>query len=269
MKRDFKNKNVLITGAAGNLGTELCLIFAKSGANIFAIDLDKEAIDALYSILINKDYSAKCFTCDITNKSELENIISNIRQKIKIDILINNAGITHIKRFEEIEDPELVLRKVMEVNLFAAVNLTKFCFVDLLEQKGMIINISSVAGFAPLLGRTAYAASKHAILGYFESLRTELFEKEVHCMNVCPSFIGIETGKTDYDLKNINSVNQKKKLIGRALNPQFVARKIFKAALKNKSTLIIGNTAKKAYLIHRLFPNLYESLMSKKLKREL
>lgn len=269
MKRDFKNKNVLITGAAGNLGTSLCLKFADAGCNIYAIDLNQETVSSVCSMLQENGYSASGFACDITNKEKLEQLIRKIQTELSIDILINNAGITNIQKFEDILEPETVLRRLMEVNLFAPVLLTKYCLNDLINNKGLIINISSVAGFAPLLGRTAYSSSKHALQGYFESLRTELYDKGVHCLTACPSFIAADADRAANEAEHKNSVNQKKKLIGKALDPNMVAEKILKAAQKNQNTVIIGKTAKMSYFMFRFFPSIYERMMRKKLSKGL
>jgi short-subunit dehydrogenase len=269
-KRDFKNKTVIITGATGNLGSELCMNFGLAGAKVCAIDLNEENLKQLAADL--KTHNIEIFTqiCDITNKKLLSEVITNIKNEFgNIDVLINNAGITHIQRFNEIEDPEKVLRRIMEVNVFAAVNCCHLVMDELLKNRGMIINISSVAGFAPLLGRTAYSASKHALQGYFESLRTELYQNGVQCLTVCPSFIGADPNRAALSANDHNSVNQKKKLIGKALDPKFVAEKILIAARQNKANLIVGKTALQSYFMHRFFPNIYERLMRNKLSKEL
>jgi NAD(P)-dependent dehydrogenase (short-subunit alcohol dehydrogenase family) len=109
-----------------------------------------------------------------------------------LDGLVNNAGISHRSLFQD-TDPA-VIRRVMEVNFFGAMQMTHAALPHLLQTRGMVTAISSVAGYAPLLGRTGYAASKHALHGFFDSLRTEVEERGVGVTLVCPSFIATGIG---------------------------------------------------------------------------
>ena len=105
----------------------------------------------------------------------------------RLDVLVNNAGITHRSPFQATQTE--VLRRVMDVNLFGAIHLTRAALPHLKRTRGLIVALSSVAGFTPLIARTGYSASKHALHGFFESLRTELAPDGVGVMMVCPSFI--------------------------------------------------------------------------------
>lgn len=268
MARSFHHKNILITGAAGNLGTALCETFGKEGANIIAFDLHEDPLDKLVERLKTNNIPVFAKACDITDPSALRNAILAARDVFgEISVLINNAGITHIQRFVHVKNPEATLRKVMEVNVFAAVNCTEALMEDIIKNKGLIINISSVAGFAPLLGRTAYAASKHALHGYFESLRSELKEVGVQCLMVCPSFISPDPKVVDLSKSHEHSIYQDKKALD-AIGPKIIAHRIYSAAKRNRPRLIIGKAARIAYFLRRFFPNLYEKVMWGKLKKE-
>lgn len=265
-KRKFQHKNILITGAAGNLGTALCECFGRAGAQIIALDLSESALLTLRDSLEKQEIKVFTQACDITDKNALKAAIAAAQQAVgAIDVLINNAGITHIQHLVDIENKEQVLRKVMEVNLFAAAACCELVLDDLIKNKGLIINISSVAGFAPLVGRTAYAASKHALQGYFESLRNELHPFQVQCLTVCPSFIGADAARMAASANDENSIYQKKKVLGKTIDPYDVAKQILVAAEQNRPRLIVGQAARLSYFMRRFFPNLYEKLMRKKL----
>lgn len=269
-KRQFKAKNILITGAAGNLGTALALAFGKEGAHIIGLDLTEEPLKRWQDRLLAEKTKATYRFADITNKNKLEQTIKELQQEYgPIDVLVNNAGITHIERLINIEEPERILRKLMEVNLFAAAKLTNLLLEDIIQQKGLIINISSVAGFAPLIGRTAYAASKHALHGYFESLRNELHEEGVQSLMVCPSFIAPNPEFIGDTKSNENSIYQNKKTLGRTISVEKLAAKILKSAQQNRPRLIAGQAGRISYYLRRFFPNLYEGLMRNKLNNEL
>ncbi len=131
---------------------------------------------------------ALALNCDVTDAASCADAIRSAVERFGgVDVLVNNAGITHRSAFAT-TDPA-VLRRVMEVNFFGAMNLTHHALPHLLRSRGAIVAISSVAGFAPLIARTGYAASKHALHGFFESLRSEVRSQGVDVTLVCPSFI--------------------------------------------------------------------------------
>ena len=187
-QRDFTGKVVVITGAAGGLGRALARAFAIEGARIAALDRDAAGAEALAGELRANGRPALGLACDVTDATACESAMAAVLAAWgRIDVVINNAGITHRSALRR-TDPA-VTRRVMEVNFFGAVNCTRAAMDALCASRGLIIVISSVAGFAPLIARTGYAAAKHALHGFFESLRTELVDDGVEVLIVCPSFI--------------------------------------------------------------------------------
>lgn len=269
MKRNFKNKVVIITGASGNLGRAICKRFGQAGAQIVALDLNTTLLTDLEAELKKEQIKVLSIACDITNKKSCQGAIEQVLSTWgRIDGLVNNAGITHIERYTQMDKTKEITRRVMEVNFFGAVNCTEVVLEQICQQKGVFINISSVAGFAPLLGRTAYAASKHALHGFFESLRTELQEEGVHCMMVCPSFIQAPAKGKAADIGK-NAIYQQKKTIGKSISADEIAKDIFAYCLANKPLLIAGKTGKISYWLHRFFPKIYERAMIKRLKHDI
>jgi len=131
-----------------------------------------------------------------------------------------------------------------------------------------VIAISSVAGFAPLIARTGYSASKHALHGFFESLRTELAPDGVHVMMVCPSFVatGIDRSALGPDGAPARHAQV---VIGARQPAQAVAARILGAAARNERTVLIGRTARLAWWVSRLAPRWYERAMARRLRGEL
>jgi short-subunit dehydrogenase len=156
----------------------------------------------------------------------------------------------------------------MEVNFFGAVHCTKAALPHLLAARGLVIAISSVAGYTPLIARTGYAASKHAMHGFFESLRTEVAPEGVGVMMVCPSFIA-----THIDRNAIGGdgrpVRHAQVTTGERLQPDAVAERIFAAAQRDQRLLLVGRTARAAWWVSRLAPALYDRLMARRLRGEL
>jgi NAD(P)-dependent dehydrogenase (short-subunit alcohol dehydrogenase family) len=177
-ERDFAGKVVVITGAAGGLGRALARAFVAAGARIAALDRDAAGAEALAAELCGAGGQALAIACDVTDAAACGRAMDEvIRAWNRIDVLVNNAGITHRSAWRRTE-PE-VIRRVMEVNFFGSVHCTRTALDALIASRGLVIVISSVAGFAPLIARTGYAAAKHALHGFFESLRTELADEEI------------------------------------------------------------------------------------------
>lgn len=252
-------KRVLITGAAGGLGRALCRSFADYGAKILAVDIDQVAL----SDLENLDLGLETLCLDLTDDVACAENLSGR----SVDILINNAGITHFSQFEETS--ETTIQRVMAVNFFAAVNVTKAVLPTLIVNKGTIVALSSVAGFSPLFGRTGYSASKHAMQGFFSSLRSELRQKGVCVSIICPSFIATQGNvrkPTDGALSDRpGSASQ---TVGKALTPEEVSAQILHAVEARREFLVIGKIGRLSYWINKISPRLYERLMVQKMKTE-
>ncbi|MBW2405276.1 MAG: SDR family NAD(P)-dependent oxidoreductase, partial [Deltaproteobacteria bacterium] len=164
--RDFNGRGVVITGGAGGIGRALARSFGGAGAKIAIVDLPSSPLGMAREELASAGIEALALPCDITDREQVRDAMATIREAFgSIDVLINNAGIAHRSAFADTQ-PE-VFRRVMEVNLFGALHCTQACMDDLVANRGLIIAVSSIAGLAPLYGRSGYAASKHAMHGLF------------------------------------------------------------------------------------------------------
>ena len=263
----YRNKVVVITGAAGGLGSAMAERFARAGALLALLDIRLDAVQALADKLQPQCRQAMALECDITDPDQCRRAMETIAAHFgRIDVLINNAGITHRSAFAETEVQ--VFRKVMDVNFFGALYCTRFAIPSLRQHRGQIIVISSVAGFAPLYGRSGYAASKHALHGLFDTLRAELKESGVQVMLVCPGFTatGIEHRALDAD----GSITRHpRSTTGRIAQPDEVAEAVFRAAERGKRLLVLSRVGKLSYWLTRFWPALYERLMIRRLQQEL
>ena len=265
--RDFASKVVVITGGAGGIGMALARSFGGAGARIAIVDLPSSPLDEAKRELEAAGIEAVALPCDITDTQQVVNTMDAVRTSFGgIDVLINNAGIVHRSAFAETR-PE-VFRRVMEVNLFGALHCTQVCMADLLERRGLIIAVSSIAGLAPLYGRSGYAASKHAMHGLFESLGAEVADRGVGVLMVCPSFVetGLEAKTLGGDGKRIKRPRSK---VGELGDPDDVAREVLKAARAGKKRLVLTPVGKTSALLSRIAPGLYERLMIRSLRSEL
>jgi len=264
MARDFAGKTVVVTGAAGGLGRALALRFAAAGARIVALDRDAAVLQGL---TFADGAAVLRLGCDVTNEAECRRAMAEARRAFGgVDVLINNAGITHRSAFTRTEPA--VIRSVMEVNFFGALHCTHAALEDLVARRGMVIAVSSVAGFAPLIARTGYAAAKHALHGFFDSLRTEVEPLGVKVLLVCPSFIstGIEKNALAGDG---GPVRHAQSIVGGRSTPEAMAEKIFRAAQAERRLLLPDRVSRLSWWVSRLAPRFYERQMVKKLGKEM
>jgi len=266
-RRDFRDKVVVVTGAAGGLGRSLCLRLAAAGARVVALDRDPAGLQRLAGDMGERGYDLCMLPCDVTDATACATAMQTVRERLgRIDVLVNNAGIAHRSALAETRLE--VIRRVMEVNFFGAVHCTHAALPDLRAARGLLITISSVAGFSPLIGRTGYAASKHALHGFFDSLRAELVDEGVDVLLVCPSFIatGIDRAALGGDGR---PAAQARLTTGRPATPDEVARAVLRAAARGRTRLLSGLTAHLAWWLSRAWPGLYAALMKRRLQGEI
>ncbi len=265
--RDFHGCSVVITGGAGGIGRALGRCFGEAGGKIAIVDLPSSPLEVARDELASANIEAIAIPCDITDAEQVRGAMATVRESFgSIDVLINNAGIVHRSAFADTR-PE-VFRRVMEVNLFGALHCTQACMKDLLASHGLIIAVSSIAGLAPLYGRSGYAASKHAMHGLFESLGAEVADKGVGVLMVCPSFVesGLEASTLDGDGHRVTRPRSK---VGRLGNADDVAKDVLKAAKTRRKRLVLSPVGKTSALLSRVAPGLYERLMIRSLRSEL
>ena len=257
MRTYFKGKTIVISGIARGIGKALAMQAAEMGMHVAGLDVKQKELNDLEQELgkLNAHYYLE--VVDIRNEEACKAFIKVARMKLgAIDILINNAGVTHIAPEQDTSIAET--KNLMDVNFFGMVHLSHYALPDIINEEGSIAGVSSVAGYSPLIYRTAYVASKHAVFGYLSSLRAELRDKNVQVLTICPSFVS--TDIQEHQQKYFNN-NTKE-----ALTPSFVANQIFEAIQERRDLSLIGKTAKRAYLLQRFFPSLYERIMLRKMK---
>lgn len=265
--RNYSGKSVVITGAAGGLGRAFARRFARAGARLALLDLDDAAVGEQAGELNAQGHAALGLACDVSEEASCRAAMEQALSFLGgVDLLVNNAGITHRSAFAQTDSP--VFRRVMGVNFFGALYCTQAALPSLIQRNGQIIVVSSIAGFAPLLGRTGYSASKHALHGLFDSLRSELMDDGVDVLIVCPGFTrtGITTAALDGDG---STTMHPQSTLGRISEPADVVEEIFKAAQRNKRLLVLSPVGKLTRALTRLAPGLYEKLMARSMKKEL
>jgi NAD(P)-dependent dehydrogenase (short-subunit alcohol dehydrogenase family) len=263
----LEGKVIAVTGGASGIGLAICRRFGREGARVAVIDMNGEEALRQAQALQESGIEAKAFTCDVSREEEcLKTIQAVIDGYGGIDILVNNAGLTQRSAF--VDTQTAVYKKIMDVNFFGALSCTKAAIKSLIERRGVIVVTSSHAGYAPLLGRTAYSASKHALHGLFESLRTEVKDAGVHVLMLCPGFT--RTNLQDRALDGDGSITRHpRSKVGAEDTPEHVAEAVFQGVMRRKRMLVLTPTGKMTYWLSRLAPGLYEKIMANRLKHEL
>jgi NAD(P)-dependent dehydrogenase (short-subunit alcohol dehydrogenase family) len=267
IRPSHKNKIVVVTGAASGIGASISRKFSRAGATIGMLDKDEKGVKAAAAELASAGMHAVGLACDVSDAAQCASAIGEIIDRYGgIDILVNNAGITQRSAF--VDTRLSVYRKVMDVNFFGSLHCTQFAIESLIARRGTIIIVESIAGLAPLLGRTAYCASKHALHGLFTSLRSEMRARGVHVMIVCPGFV-----KTHLQTRALGGDGRvtahPQSRVGKQDSPDRIAEAVYRGSLKKKTLLILSPVGKLTYWISRLAPVLYERIMTRQLKEEL
>ncbi|MFV1978216.1 MAG: SDR family oxidoreductase [Myxococcota bacterium] len=254
----------MITGAANGIGTALARRYARAGHAVAVLDVDVDAADVVAKDLAASGSEAIALGCDVTRAKDCHETIRHVVDKWgRVDLLINNAGITHVGLVAETQTD--VFRRVMDVNFFGAVNCTQAALPHLLESRGRVVVMSSVAGFAPLATRAGYAASKHALMGFFGSLRAEHEEDGLGVTLVCPSFVRTGIGSRALAATGDRAISDARTGVRNPMEPEVVAEGIFRGERRGRRVIFVGREARLAWWAWKLVPGVYETLMRRRL----
>ena len=255
----FKDKVVVVTGGTEGIGRALVNAFISAGAKVATCARN---YDKLYTLqLQHTSVELHTMACDLSKEQDCRRFIeSTVKTFGGIDILVNNAGVSMRALFKD-TDVE-VIKKVMDINFYGAVHCTKYALSSIIERRGTIVGISSIAGYRGLPGRSGYSASKFALQGWMEALRTELLDTGVNVMWVCPGFTasnirnaalnkdGLPQGESPMDE-------------GAMMTAEEVAGHIIKAIDQRRRTLVLTFTGKRTVFMNRFFPAWTDKLVHK------
>ena len=253
----FRDKVVVVTGGSDGIGKALIGALIEAGAKVATCG---RSHDKLYALQL--EYSQimlHTMVCDVSHEEECKRfILSTVETFGTIDILINNAGISMRSLFDDADTD--VIRRLMDVNFMGAVYCTKAALPYIIQQKGTIVGISSTAGYRGLPGRSGYSASKFALQGWLEALRTELFDTGVHVMWVSPGFT---TSNIRNTALNSHGVGQGESPLdeSKLMSAETCARYILNAIEKRKRVLVLTFTGKFTVFLNKFFPSLADKLV--------
>lgn len=248
-------KTAVISGGNGGLGRALARQLQDRGWHCVLLDLNIEGLQA----------SDTCtpLQVDLTDTEALRRAVQEvISARPSVDLVIYNAGVSQIGPFSEIDTDSQ--RRVFEINYFAAVDMARLFLAPVRKSRGTHLAISSVAGFAPLLNRTAYAASKHAMQGFFSSLRSEELPHGVGCVIAAPSFVATNLGNAEQRPDGILRPGAASDGVD-YMSPDDAARIILRGLDKGRTFIPVGKVARLSSLMMRVAPAVYERMMRRKI----
>jgi short-subunit dehydrogenase len=259
MKDFYKNKVVVVTGGTDGIGKGLVDLLLAQGAKVATCGRHHDKLYRLQSEY--PSHPLHTFVADVSNENDCRNFIESTIQAFGgIDILVNNAGISMRALLKELSTE--VLHRVMNVNFFGAVYCTRFALDSIISRKGSIVGVSSIAGYRGLPGRSGYSASKFALQGWLESIRTELMADDVHVMWVCPGFTTSNIRNAALD-KDGQALGEGLMDEGKMMSPEECAQHILRAIEKRKRTLVLTFTGKRTVFMNKFFPSWADKLVQK------
>lgn len=255
----FQDKVVVITGGSDGIGKALIQALIPLGARVATCGRSHDKIYKLQMEYSNVLLHA--VACDVSDEQECRAFIESTLETFGgIDILINNAGLSMRALF--LESRSEVTRKIMNVNFMGAVYCTQYALPSIVERKGVLVGISSTAGYRGLPGRAAYSASKFALQGWLESLRVEMMNKGVHVMWVCPGFTASNVRYAALDGR-AEARGESVLDEGKLMSAEECAGHILRAIEKKKRTLVLTFLGKVTVLLNKVAPSLADRLTYK------
>ncbi|MCX7680049.1 MAG: SDR family oxidoreductase [Spirochaetes bacterium] len=266
--KEFSGKTVFITGGSSGIGLASARLFAKEGAHIAIFARDKKRLDeAIRTIEKMRKFPSQkvhAFQCDVANFLQVQKSFAQAERELGIcDVLINCAGRAYPAKFEEISLAQC--EETMRINFFGIWNTCAVMVPRMKQKGGVIVNTSSVVGFLGVFGYTDYAASKFAIIGFSEALRSEVKQYNIHVAVLCPP----DTDTPGFEIENKTKPQETKEISKSAklMTPEDVAKSLLNGIKKNKTIILPNFESAMTYYMKRFAPSIVDRVMDAAIRR--
>ena len=265
-QRHFKDKVIIVTGASSGIGLAAAKLFGRAGARVVMAARSLEKMLSLASEVSSDPDNVLCVRCDVSVEADCRRLVDETVARFgRIDILVNNAGISMRALFKGLDLD--VLRRLMDVNYWGTVYCTKYALPYLLETKGQVVGVVSIAGYSSLPARSGYSSSKHAVRGFMDTLRMEHLRDGLGVLVFAPGYTasnvrnaalladGSPQGKTPLDE-------------GKLMSAEKCADHLARALARRRSEVILTPLGRLTIAFHRLFPRLTDRLTYRFIAKE-
>ena len=262
----FRENVCIITGASSGIGRELALQLAQQGAWLVLSARNEHRLEEVAHACRQLGGKAIVVPADVSREADCKRLVASAVDRYgRIDTLVNNAGISMFARFEEVADME-ILERIMAVNFFGSMYCTHYALPHLKQTKGRIVGVSSLTGKNGVPTRTAYAASKHAMAGFFDSLRIELQDSGVSVTMIYPGFVATEVRERAFgaDGKPMKKTTARE---DKVMTAEACARLIIRAAARRRRELVMTARARIAQWLKLIAPSLVDRIARRAIEK--
>jgi len=261
----FNDKVIIVTGASEGIGRALCLTLAPQKPRLVVAARNENRLNELKEEVDYRGATSLIIPTDVRQENACKNLIEKtIAEWGRLDVLVNNAGMTMWTTLEDMQDTAII-EKLMRTNYLSAAYCTFYALPYLKKSKGRVVAVSSLAGLSGVPTRTAYAASKHAMFGFFDSLRIELMDTGVTVTMVAPGFVLTEIHRRAFGSDG-NPLNKSPMQEEKIMAADDCAAKIVKAMGKRKRLLIMTPIGKIGRWIKLIAPGMVDKAALKAIR---
>lgn len=262
----FQDKVAIITGASSGIGKGIAITLARRGVHVALAARNEEKLAGTAEACRANGTQALTIKTDVSREEDCQNLIDQtIAHFGQIDYLVNNAGISMRALFAEMDLS--VMEQTMAINFWGAVYCTRHAMEHLLASKGWVIGVSSIAGYRGLPGRTAYSASKFAMNGFLEALRTENLDTGLDVLTLCPGFTASNIRNSALTASGQPQSESPRDERG-MMQPEEVAQQMCKAIEKRKRTLILTRQGKLTVFLNKIANRLMDKVVFNHMAKE-
>jgi short-subunit dehydrogenase len=261
----FKNKSVIITGASSGIGRELAFRLAEKGAKLVIGARNLKRLEEVAAQCNKLGGETIAVPLDVSKKEECKVVVEKAIETFgKIDVLVNNAGITMWAEFEKVTNLE-AMEQIMQINFFGSMYMTYYALPWLIKSKGQIVGVSSLTGKTGIPTRSIYAASKHAMAGFFDSLRIEVKNKGVAVTMIYPGFVSSEVRERALDARGVplgkSPVKEKE-----VMSVEECVKQMLPVIEKRKRELVMTTRARIGLWLKMVAPGLTDNIALKAIR---
>ena len=255
---DLKNKVVIVTGASSGIGLACAKAFAAQGCKVVIAAPFIDELKMVEEELTASGADVLSVQTDVSKESDCRNLVEKTVSRFGgIDVLVNNAGISMRAMFRDLNLD--VLRRLMDVNFWGTVYCSKYSLPYLLERKGSIVGVSSIAGFKGLPARTGYSSSKFAIGGFLSTLRIEHLHDGLHVMLIAPGFTASNIRKVALTADG-SEQSETPRNEGKMMSAERVADYLVRGVRKRKNEMVLTLQGKATVWIDKFFPRFVDRM---------